>query len=84
MNMNKERFLRTTLGKEIVTCITNWNSFLELQFMDEAFHCRLQWEAYQLALKEFYDIEYHFTRTDDYFGVCTEDEEDWLFKVERR
>lgn len=33
--------------------------------------------------QEFYKIEYHFSRTDEYFGVCTEDESDWLFRVER-
>ena len=34
-------------------------------------------------MRQFYNIEYHFSRTDEYFGVCTEDETDWLFKVER-
>ena len=33
-----------------------------------------------------YDLlgrHYLFSRTDTYYGVCTEDEEEWLFKVER-
>lgn len=34
-------------------------------------------------MKQFYSIEYNFTRTDNYYGVCTEDETDWLFKCYR-
>ena len=45
--------------------------------------CQAQWEVYKLALKHFYGVEYFFTRTDEYFGICTEDESDWLMKVER-
>lgn len=36
-----------------------------------------------MAVKQFYGVEYHFTRTDDYFGCCTEDGEDFLFRFER-
>lgn len=36
-----------------------------------------------MAVRQFYGIEYCFSRTDEYFGVCTEDETDWLFKVNR-
>lgn len=27
---------------------------------------------------KFYGIEFFFTRTDEYFGIVTEDEADWL------
>lgn len=37
----------------------------------------------KLAIKQFYGIEFFFTRTDEYFGIVTEDEADWLMKVER-
>lgn len=46
--------------------------------------CQAQWEVFQLAIKQFYGIEYHFSRTDEYFGLVTEDETDWLMKVERQ
>lgn len=45
--------------------------------------CQDKWEVFKLAIKQFYGIEYHFTRTDEYFGLVTEDETDWLIKEER-
>lgn len=45
--------------------------------------CQAQWEVYKMVLRQFYGVEYCFTRTDEYFGVVTEDETDWLFKYER-
>lgn len=45
--------------------------------------CEAQWEVYQMAIKQFYGIEFHFTRTDEYFGIVTEDGTDWLIKEER-
>ena len=45
--------------------------------------CFAQWEIYKMAIKQFFGIEYHFTRTDEYFGIVTEDETDWLIKIER-
>ena len=42
-----------------------------------------QLEVYKMAIKYFCGIEYHFTRTDEYFGLVTEDETDWLIKIER-
>lgn len=46
-------------------------------------YCQAQFEVYQMAIKQIYGVEYHFTRTDEYFGLVTEDETDWLFKFER-
>lgn len=45
--------------------------------------CQDRWEVFKLAIKQFYGIEFFFTRTDEYFGIVTEDEADWLMKVER-
>lgn len=45
--------------------------------------CQAQWEVYKMVLLQFFGIEYNFTRTDSYFGLVTEDEENWLFKIER-
>lgn len=45
--------------------------------------CPAQWEVYKMAVRQFYGIEYCFTRTNEYFGVCSEDETNWLFKVEK-
>lgn len=32
--------------------------------------CQAQWEVFQKAMEHFYGVEYHFTRNDDYFGIC--------------
>lgn len=45
--------------------------------------CQDRWEVFKLAIKQFYGIEFFFTRTDEYFGVCSEDESIWLMKEER-
>ena len=45
--------------------------------------CQAQWKAFHMAIKQFYGISYYFNRSNEYFGVSTEDETDWLFKVER-
>ena len=58
--------------------------WLEIEDRKAALWCQAQWEVYQMALRQFYGIECHLTRTDEYFGVVTEDESDWLFKVERQ
>ncbi|WP_310604822.1 hypothetical protein [Anaerosporobacter sp.] len=39
-----------------------------------------QLDVFRLAIKQFYGIEYFFRRTDEYYGMTTEDETDWLFK----
>lgn len=95
MKLNKSKFLKTELGSNLKECITAWDKWLEEQCnndycseeykrgMRSALWCQAQWEVYQMAVKQFYGVEYHFSRTDEYFGACTEDESDWLFKVER-
>lgn len=97
MKLNKGKFLKTELGSSLEECIAAWDHWLaELrkfnidtvgqkyrEIRKAADWCQAQWEVYRMALKQFYGVEYHFTRTDEYFGVCTEDETDWLFKVER-
>lgn len=96
MKLNKERFLRTELGSSLKECITSWDKALDTcrgyaYYTDEykrarkvADWCQAQWEVYKMAMQQFYSIEYHFTRTDKYYGLVTNDETDWLFKVERK
>ena len=83
MKMNKENFLKTELGSHMRECLTAWDKWIENGDRKAALWCQAQWEVYQIAIRQFYGIEYYFSRTDEYFGVCTEDEADWLFKVER-
>lgn len=83
MKWNKEKFLGTEFGKKMIQCAIDWDKAIEkdIEFMTS--YCSM-WEVFQLAVKQFYGIEYHFTRTDEYFGICTEDETDWLLKIERK
>jgi hypothetical protein len=42
-----------------------------------------RWDMARLALQSFYGMHYNFTRTAEYYGICNDDESDWLYKVER-
>lgn len=95
MKLDKEKFLETELGSELDSCIRAWDEALDNQFLypygtishenaEKIAHwCQAQWEVYKIAIKQFYGVEYWFTRTEDYFGLVTEDESDWLLKVVR-
>ena len=83
MKMNKEKFLKTEFGSEMTNCIDCWDLYLSTKDYDSSKLCQAQWEVYQMAVKQFYGIEYHFTRTDERYGIVTEDYKDWLYKVER-
>lgn len=96
MKMNKEKFLRTEMGGEIIATIKLWDRALEekkkyvegtdkyYQEEEKAIRYAAKWEAFQIALHQFYGGWWHFTRTDEYFGVTTDDGKDWLYKEERR
>ena len=95
MKLNKEKFLRTEVGAELKCCIISWDKALDGcrkyswetgEYKRErkvADWCQAQWEVYKMVLRQFFGVEYCFTRTDEYFGLVTENEENWLFKVER-
>lgn len=98
MKMNKEKFLKSELGSSMIECVKVWDLYLskigpiengfgsdhcQKKLREYANRCQAQWEIFQMAVRQFYGIEYHFTRTDEYFGICSEDENDWLFKEER-
>lgn len=96
MKLNKENFLKTELGSELKSCITSWDIALNTcgkfkYYTDEykrnrkvANWCQAQWEVYKMAIRQFYGIEYNFSWTEKYFGLVTNDGEDWLFKIERK
>lgn len=97
MKLVKERFLKTEFGGEMEDVVKAIDFYLKEQaatseWREPEKYQSLQkdidilfakWEVFKLAVKQFYGIEYHFTRTDEYFGCCTEDESDYLFKFER-
>ena len=95
MKLNVEEFMETEMGIELKATVTAWDRALSKRRKDADgfgfYHwdsicreCLSKWEVFQLAIKQFYGIEFWFTRTDDYFGACTEDESVWLMKVYRK
>lgn len=46
--------------------------------------CRARWEVMQTVLREIYGVEFHFTRTEQYAGVCDETETVWLVQKFRK
>lgn len=100
MKLNKEKFLKTELGQNLKELVTSWDKALNTiscrsgcsTFTDEYRRasetekwCQAQWKVYQIMLKQFYNVEYHFSRTDDFCGIVTDIEyTDILFKVERK
>ena len=97
MKLVKEKFVKTEFGGQMVEIVKAIDFYLEEkshtnQWEEPEKYKRLrknidrsfaQFEIFKLAVKQFYGVEYHLTRTDDYFGCCTEDGEDFLFRFER-
>ena len=83
MKFNKEKFLKSELGSEMTSCIDCWDLYLSTKDYGSAILCQEQWDVYQMAIKQFYGIEYHFTRTGEYYGIVTADEKDWLYRVSK-
>ena len=75
MKMNKEQFLKTEFGGELESTITAWDDAQSRNREDKEVlrtlaWCQAQWEVYRMAIKHFYGVEYHFTRTDEYYGFA--------------
>lgn len=95
MKMDKEQFLKTEFGQEMCDCVTAWDVALDRtrdwgldtrdleDALDNATWCQAKWQVFQLALRQFYGMEYHFTRTETHYGIVTEDGEERLFWKKR-
>lgn len=46
--------------------------------------CRARWEVMKIVLREIYGVEFHFTRTEQYTGICDENETVWLVQGFRK
>lgn len=82
-----EEFLQTEAGEEMKETIRLWDRVLTRQEGEKKDHasnvCGAKWEVFKMFLKQLYGIEFFFTRTDEYFGICTEDERIFLMKERR-
>ena len=77
MKLNKEKFLKSELGGNLQECVTAWDHWLtELRKFNidtvgqkyretrkAADWCQAQWEVFQTVMRQFYNIEYHFSRS---------------------
>lgn len=88
MLLNRKKFLNETeFGRAMEKLVREWDGLLETKETPETIrkeaHCMSQWEVYQLAMKQFYGLDCHFTRTNEYFGIWIEDDATFLLKVDR-
>lgn len=80
MYLNKEKFLKTELGLNLIACVISWDKALDTisryrccptltneyrRAKETANWCQAQWEVYQIMLKQFFKADYYFIRTDD-------------------
>lgn len=85
MRFNPTIFLQSEFGGSMIECVQAWDKWLHIGDHKAALWCQAQWEVYQMAMRQFYGIDVHFTRTDDYYGIVIgEDEEQWIYKHNRR
>lgn len=94
MKLNKEKLLKSAFGAELQEVLVaahfyimerkKTNEYLEpekVRTLNRDINDLMgKWSIFQLALNHIYDIGFNFTWTDEYIGVCTDDEEEWLFK----
>ncbi len=95
MTFNKEEFFNSIFGEGLIECIQCWDKQLckkaqfneftpEYRAADYLAHgYESQWDVYKKFFRSV-GLNYNFTRTDEYFGICSEDESDWLIKFERQ
>lgn len=74
------KFLETDLGKVMVVVIHDWENAIQEEDEHLQDICYGKWSIIQIALRQLYGKEFYFSRTDDYYGVTTEDEKIWLIK----
>ncbi len=74
------KFLETELGKAMIEVIQGWETAIQEQDDTQIDICCGKWTIIKIALKQLYGKDFYFSRTDDYYGVTTEDEKIWLIK----
>lgn len=94
MDFDKNAFLVSKLGVDLVNTLKNlermcdklshsWVSedLVQYEIARKMYMERLS--VHKMWIKELYGVDYIFTRTDSYFGLVTEDESDWLIKINK-
>lgn len=97
MKLDKEEFMQTCLGKNMKRCVQIWDYIISQTEKASGYEyrdllakedlCSAEWNAYKIAMYQFYGIGCEFDRTDEYYGIITIDTvdgtTDWLFKTYR-
>lgn len=95
MKMNEKQFFKTEFGGELESTVKALDIALEEKRKHEIFseewrreqkaihELTVRLDVYKQGLRTFYGLDVCFTRTDEYFGLCTEDESYFLMKVQR-
>ena len=94
-DFNKEDFLNSIFGRGLIECIQWWDKHLcemskfnwvtpEYRSAEYLAHgYESQWAVYKKYFRTI-GLEYNFSRTDKYFGICSDNETDWLIKFDRQ
>jgi hypothetical protein len=96
MELDKEWLMKSVLGMSMCDHIDFLDKALDRkckcrEYSDKWFkediavqRNQAAWDMARVALITMYGISYNFTRTSDYYGICTENGSDWLYRVERK
>lgn len=96
--MTREEILKTEFGIKLTTLVKEldmaiqqraelniWVDLERAKGLDREIKKMLaKLEIFELGLKSFAGLELNFTRTDEYYGLCSEDESYFLIREERR
>lgn len=77
-------FMGTPVGAALEETIHKLERALEDDNSREVERQMAKWEVFKLIVWQLTGMEFCFTRTDDYFGLCTEDEKIYLMKIDRK
>lgn len=75
-----EKFLKSDLGKELVSLTNKWDKALAINDHSTSNYCSICWKGFQSILDFFTGIRYHFSRSDSYCGIVN-DKGKWLIKI---
>lgn len=81
--MVKEALINSDFWGDLHRLVRNWDAAIIENHMDASKIFIGQWEIACSALKLITGEDWHFTRDDKYYGICTEDKEKYLIRYDR-
>ena len=77
------KFWEYEMGAEMMSTVDAWNHYLEEKNNKDSSEMQARWEAFQISFRYIFGFDVHFTRTEEYYGICNEDGSHFYYKVER-